>query len=184
MHARALFFVDIARLPLHHSLFLLSHPFSCFFHQGSRDRLCSSLLDAECSSPSTGKSAAEGLGLTGFLDRFCWKQVSTARAPNCTHFLSEISLTLHSAPDEPIFLARLCRMPSVSGCFRRSGVPTPGVLSQQEIGDGSPLKAMTEDGHNLHFVQHKRSWRSRMASGLRVHRQDTSEGVEAGENGS
>jgi hypothetical protein len=114
-------FDDIARLPLHHYSRLLAHPFSCFFLQGSRDRLCSSLLDAGCSSPSTGKSAAEGLGLTVFLDRFCWKQVSTARARNSTHFLSEISLTIHSAPDGPTFLARSCRMPSVSGCSRRSG---------------------------------------------------------------
>jgi hypothetical protein len=62
-------------------------------------------------------------------------------------------------------------------------VPTPVVLSQQEIGDGSPLKAMTEDVHDLHFVQHKGSWRSLMASGLRAHLQDTSERVEAGQDG-
>ncbi len=51
---------------------------------------------------------------------------------------------------------------------------------EQEIGDGSPLKAMTEDVHDLHFVQHKGSWRSLlMASGPRVKRQGTSEeGVE------
>ena len=63
-------------------------------------------------------------------------------------------------------------------------VPTPVVLSLQEIGDGSPLKAMTEDVHDLHFVQHKGSWLSLLtASGLRVQAQGPSEGGEAGEDG-